>query len=137
MIGTPAKKGQPSLLAQYVNNCDRERLSALARKSLGPVCLCDRGGHHGVLVWYHGDPMGWTRYEQLARHVDVNCTGKTEDPWELPLMTNTTTKNLHKIIQKNKTAYTRKTKIYVVARRKARKLLTRGPDELKKQTNKI
>ena len=40
VIGTPAKKGQPSLLAQYVNNCDR--------------------------------------------------TGKTEDPWELPLMTTTT-----------------------------------------------
>ena len=35
--------------------------------------------------------MGWTRYEQLARHVDVNCTGKTEDPRELPLMTTTTT----------------------------------------------
>ena len=78
------------------SNCDRERLSALAKKSLGPVCLCDRGGHHGVLVWYHGDPMGWTRYEQLARHIDVNCTGETEDPWELPLRTNTTTNPITK-----------------------------------------
>ena len=40
--------------------------------------------------------MGWTQYEQLARHVDINCTGETEDPWELPLRTNTT------IIIKNK-----------------------------------
>ena len=42
-------------------------------------------------VWYHGELVGWTRYEQLARHVDVNCTGNTEDPQALLLRTNTTT----------------------------------------------
>ena len=52
--------------------------------------------------------MGWTRYEQLARHIDVNCTGKTEDPWELPLRTTPTTK-LYKISTNaacNKNRYT-------------------------------
>ena len=61
----------------------------LATKSLKRE-LGARGRHHRVPVWYHGELVGWTRYELLARHVDVNCTGEAEDPQALLLRTNTT-----------------------------------------------
>ena len=81
--------------------------------------------------------MGWTRYEQLARHVDVNCTGKTEDSWELPLMTNTITannlvdKNLNKMRGLTSALHNYINKI-LAARPKDKNLLTRGHNSLDK-----
>ena len=94
--------------------------------------------------------MGWTRYELLARHVDVNCTGEAEDPQVLLLRTNTTiTKTIvyyysgtQKNLQCLQTALPYITKIlnYIVVRRKDKILLTRGRNALGKpnlQTNKL
>ena len=87
VIGTPAKKVKPSLLAQYKSNCDHERLSALVRKSPGPICLCDRRRHRSVPVWYHGDLAGLTRNEHSVAWPIAIRFGKIEDLRELLLRT--------------------------------------------------
>ena len=89
--------------------------------------------------------MGWTRYEPLcARHVDVNCIGKTEDPWELPLMTNTTTQTSNIKLKPYRTSlavpYILSNNSYInkltVVMCESKNLLTRGRSPKKHQINK-
>ena len=87
----PAEEKDTLLFWLSRNLTVRERLRS-RKKSLKRE-LGARGRHHSVPVGYHGELVGWTRYEHLVvRHGDVNCTGEAEDPQELLLMTLTTAK---------------------------------------------
>ena len=63
----------------------RERLSALARKSLKRE-LGARGRHQCVL-WHRGDPAGWTWHKSLGAWFDPSIARKAEDLRELLLRT--------------------------------------------------
>ena len=68
----------------------RERLSALARKSLKRE-LGARGRHRCVPTGHRDDPAGLTRYESFGARFQSFFTGKIEDLLELLLMTFFTT----------------------------------------------
>ena len=65
----------------------RERLSALARKSLKRELGTQ--GRHQCVLWHRGDPAGWTRYKSLLVGAWFNSigTGKIEDLRALLLRT--------------------------------------------------